>query len=146
MGDVGSILLGFVFSALVMWLSKNILELICLASFLFPFYADEITTEFVRLKRREKLWTPHRLHLYQILTNEYNIAHWKVTLGYGIGQLLVGASVLYFKSKGLIVVVVLLWIYFLVFSALSYTLRRKMFYTPPSSASNEELQTNSNYP
>ncbi|NIM03667.1 UDP-N-acetylmuramyl pentapeptide phosphotransferase, partial [bacterium] len=44
MGDVGSILLGFVFAGMVIFLSKDFLDFICLASFLFPFYADELST------------------------------------------------------------------------------------------------------
>ena len=48
MGDVGSIHLGFVFAAMVVVLSKSLLGLICLASFLFPFYADELSTRVVR--------------------------------------------------------------------------------------------------
>jgi Fuc2NAc and GlcNAc transferase len=133
MGDVGSILLGFVFSAMVVWLSQSVLELICLASFLFPFYADEITTEYVRLKNREKLWTPHRRHLYQILTNEYNIAHWKITLGYGVGQLLVGANVLFFRSKGLFIVISIMLLYFFAFASLSFIVRRRLNEKSPTS-------------
>ncbi len=40
MGDVGSILLGFVFAGMVVFLSRNLLDFICMAGFLFPFYAD----------------------------------------------------------------------------------------------------------
>ena len=93
-GDVGSILLGFVFAGMVAWLSKSLLDFFCLASFLFPFYADELTTMGVRLKDGEKLFNPHRKHLYQLLANELKIAHWKVAVGYGILQLVVGLSVL----------------------------------------------------
>jgi len=125
-GDVGSILLGFVFAALVIWLSKSILDFICLVSFLFPFYADEITTEFVRLKDGEKIWTPHRRHVYQILANEYNIAHWKISLGYGFGQLLVGASVLFLKNKGLPFVILMMLFYFFAFASLSFIVRRRL--------------------
>jgi len=59
MGDVGSILLGFVFATMVFILADSVLDFLCLSLFLFPFYADEITTEFIRLKDGEKLWTPH---------------------------------------------------------------------------------------
>ena len=37
MGDVGSIFIGFVFAAMVVVVSKNFLDFICLASFLFHF-------------------------------------------------------------------------------------------------------------
>jgi Fuc2NAc and GlcNAc transferase len=124
MGDVGSILLGFVFSAMVIWLSTSILELICLASLLFPFYADEITTEMMRLKDSEKIWTPHRRHLYQILANEYGVTHWKISLVYGLLQLFVATSVLVFYDEGMLTLALLLSFYFFVFVFVSGTIRK----------------------
>jgi len=126
MGDVGSILLGFVFSAMVIWCSTSFSDFFCLTSFLFVFYADEITTALVRLKDREKLWHPHRRHLYQILANEYNFAHWKVSLGYGFAQLFIGLSILYFVELGLPAVLSLLFLYFVVFSVISLFLRKRL--------------------
>ena len=126
MGDVGSILLGFVFAGVVVYLSGNLLNFICMAGFLFPFYADELTTVMVRLKDGEKLSQPHRRHLYQILANEYGIRHWKVSLGYGLFQLLVGISVLWLKSTGITVVLLSIILYFSTFSILSFILRNKV--------------------
>jgi Fuc2NAc and GlcNAc transferase len=60
MGDVGSILLGFVFAGMVVYLSKSVMDFICLSAFLFPFYADELTTMIVRLKNGENLTKPRR--------------------------------------------------------------------------------------
>lgn len=142
MGDVGSILLGFVFSAMVIWLSKSILDLICLASFLFPFYADVITTGFVRLKDHEKLWTPHRRHVYQILANEYGIAQWKITLGYGAGQLLVGANVLFLRNKGLFIVIFIMLLYFFAFASLSFIVRRRLADKSQSSVPGDGVHVN----
>jgi len=126
MGDVGSILLGFVFAAMVVWLSKNFLDVVCLSSFLFPFYADEITTELVRLKHGEKIWRPHRRHLYQLLANEYGIPHWKVSLGYGLGQLLVGVSVLFFMNSGLLPVLSIIFLYFFIFTLVTSAIRIRL--------------------
>jgi Fuc2NAc and GlcNAc transferase len=125
MGDVGSILLGFVFAALVIWCSTNFLDFLCMASFLFPFYADEITTEIIRLKDGEKLWQPHRRHLYQLLANECQIAHWKVSFGYGLGQLTVGLSTLIFKTFGVLMISSLIWLYFFIFIVISNVVRKK---------------------
>ena len=50
MGDAGSILLGFMFAAMVVVLSNNFLDFVCLASFLFPFYADELITMAIRIR------------------------------------------------------------------------------------------------
>jgi Fuc2NAc and GlcNAc transferase len=126
MGDVGSILLGFVFAAMVVWLSKSFLDFVCLSSFLFPFYADEFTTELVRLKHGEKIWRPHRRHLYQLLANEYGIPHWKVSLGYGFGQLLVGVSVLFFMNSGLLPVLLIIFLYFLIFTVVTSAIRMRL--------------------
>ena len=126
MGDVGSILLGFVFAAMVVWYSDSLIDFLCLASFLFPFYADEITTELIRLKNGEKLWLPHRKHLYQLFANELNISHWKISLGYGIAQLIVGVTVLIFYKSGVFSIVSILFLYFCIFSAVSITLRKNL--------------------
>lgn len=126
MGDVGSVLLGFVFAGLVVWVSKRFVDFVCAAAFLFPFYADELTTLFVRIKEKDKLIRPHRRHLYQLLTNEYGILHWKVSLGYGACQLILGISILLLKDAGSIAVLLVLIFYFCVFSIVSYFLRIKV--------------------
>ena len=92
----------------------------------FPFYADELTTMVLRLKDGEKLFKPHRKHLYQLLANELNIAHWKVSTGYGISQLIVGLSVLAAKSYGIWVVLCLLTAYLCGFIWLSYFVRLRV--------------------
>jgi Fuc2NAc and GlcNAc transferase len=126
MGDVGSILLGFVFAAVIVRLSGNYLDLICMASFLFVFYADELTTMWVRLRNREKLTRPHRRHLYQLLANEFKMPHWKVTMLYGLVQLLAGMSVIFIRRYGFSAVFLLLAAYFLIFALISFYFRRKL--------------------
>lgn len=128
MGDAGSILLGFNFAAIVILLSRSVTDFICLSSFLFPFYADEITTEFRRLRDGEKIWIAHRKHFYQLLANEYAIPHWKISLGYGIGQLFVGISILYFINSGLLAVLSIFFLYFLIFTLLSGFMRRRLIH------------------
>ena len=126
MGDVGSILLGFLFAVIVISVSRNVLEFISLACFLFPFYADEITTEIIRLKDGEKLWTPHRRHLYQILTNEYGIAHWKISAGYAMVQLFIGLSVFFMLRAGIFPLFVMILGYFIIFTLISGTIRYRL--------------------
>ena len=70
MGDVGSVLLGFVFAGLVVGLSRSFTDFVVLCAFLFPFYADELTTTYVRLRDGENLLKAHRRHIYQLLANE----------------------------------------------------------------------------
>jgi len=126
MGDVGSILLGFVFAAMVALLSTSFLEFVCLASLLFPFYADEWTTMAVRISDRENLLKPHRRHLYQLLANELGIAHWKVSAGYGILQVVVGACVLSAMPWGHPGVWTVLVIFFSMFVGINYIVRTRL--------------------
>ncbi|MBU4269147.1 MAG: UDP-N-acetylmuramyl pentapeptide phosphotransferase [Acidobacteria bacterium] len=97
MGDVGSILLGFVFAVFVLAWSRTLSDLLMFAAFLFPFYADELVTLIPRLRDGDSLIRPHRRHIYQILVNQMGVTHWKVSLLYGIIQLGVagGALLLY---------------------------------------------------
>jgi UDP-N-acetylmuramyl pentapeptide phosphotransferase/UDP-N-acetylglucosamine-1-phosphate transferase len=126
MGDVGSILLGLVFSGLVVYLSRNVLDFVCLMSFLFPFYVDELTTMALRLRAKEKLITAHRRHLYQILANEYDISHWKISTGYGLFQLMIGISILMIKNMSLFKVVSVLVLYGCFFALCSFIFRKKI--------------------
>ena len=53
------------------------------------------------VKDGENLLKPHRRHLYQLLANEIEISHWKVSVGYGVLQLIAGLSVLPAKPLGI---------------------------------------------
>jgi Fuc2NAc and GlcNAc transferase len=132
MGDVGSILLGFVFAALVVMLARNYLEMICFAELLFPFYADELTTMAVRLRDRENLVQSHRRHLYQLLVNEAGMAHGKVTWIYGATQLAVGAGVLFFNAYGACPVMLFLTVCFIAFALVSLLIRGQIKKTQSS--------------
>ena len=125
MGDTGSILLGFVFASIVTFLSDSILNFICMASYLFLFYADEITTVVIRLKNGENLWQPHRCHLYQILANEFGIAHWKISTGYGIAQIFIGISMLCIRPFGISGALILICLYSALFTKISMSVRRQ---------------------
>jgi Fuc2NAc and GlcNAc transferase len=127
MGDVGSILLGGVFAGLVYLASHTLLDFLCMTSFLFPFYADELTTIIVRLRAGENLTQPHRRHIYQLLANERQIPHWRISAGYGFFQLLVGVSVLLCKPLGVAPVLAVLAIWFILFMIGGYWVRREEF-------------------
>lgn len=124
MGDVGSVLLGFVFAGLVVTLSRNYLEMVCFAALLFPFYADELTTMAVRLRDRENLTRSHRRHLYQLLVNEFGIAHGKISTAYGAAQLAVGAGVLIAYPRGVQTVLIFLTVCFIGFALLTVHVRK----------------------
>jgi len=126
MGDVGSVLLGFGFAGVVIALSQDLLDFICLASLLFPFYADELNTMTVRIRNGENLLHAHRRHIYQLLANEKKIPHWKVSVGYGLLQGVVGMSVLWVKPLGLTPVIVLLAVWFTGFFIFGSFVRRSV--------------------
>ena len=126
MGDVGSILLGFVFAGLVVGLSYSLNDFVVLCAFLFPFYADELITVYARLRDGENLLKPHRRHLYQLLANEMRIDHWKVSAGYGVLQLMVGVGVVGLRRYGNLAVVLFLSCCFAGFAVVSYFVRRRL--------------------
>ena len=134
-GDAGSIFLGFVFAGMVILLAESFLDFACLASFLFPFYADELSTMAVRLKDGENLLRPHRRHLYQLLANEKGITHWKISAGFGLFQLIVGASALMLQPFGIIAVLSALAVCFMAFIAVTVIVR-KNFSTIPDKLEN----------
>ena len=109
MGDVGSVLLGFLFSSYVLWLSRSILDVVVLTSFIFPFYADEFNTILARVRDRQKLTRAHRRHIYQILANQRGLSHSRVTLYYAGLQVLVGVSTWVMMRWGLLVVIAFLF-------------------------------------
>ena len=126
MGDVGSVLLGVVFAGMVVWLSKSFLDFVCLSSFLFPFYADELSTMVVRIRDGDNLLRPHRRHLYQLLANEKGIAHWKISIGYGLVQLLIGLIIIAVKPWGLFAILILLALFFSGFIWATYHVRTSL--------------------
>ena len=126
MGDVGSILLGFVFAGMVVLISKDMLDFICYCALIFPFYADELTTMAFRLKNGENMLRPHRSHIYQHLANELGISHWKISIVYGFSQLIIGVSVWLIKPFGILPVIVILLVFFMIFIFVNFMVRRRV--------------------
>lgn len=123
-GDVGSIAIAF-------WIIYLVLKLILITNsliwllFLAIYGVDAICTIFHRLYLKQNIFEAHRLHLYQILSNEYKIQHRLVSLYYALAQ--VGVSILviccYQKVEDvilfLIVIIPLLFIYSIKFYLLN---------------------------
>lgn len=126
MGDVGSILLGFLFSGFVVLLSGTFFDFIVIAGFLFPFYFDELTTMLVRLKDGQSLLKPHRRHVYQLLANEMEIPHWKISFAYGAVQLIIGGTLILLRPKGLYFILLSYLIYGAAFTLISILIRKKV--------------------
>jgi UDP-N-acetylmuramyl pentapeptide phosphotransferase/UDP-N-acetylglucosamine-1-phosphate transferase len=99
MGDVGSLLLGFMFAVFVVRLSTDLRVFLCLIMFLFTFYADALVTIFYRWRRGENLMEAHRSHLYQHLCNTLGFPHWKISIVYMSIQLVIGVlAILAYKT------------------------------------------------
>ena len=108
LGDVGSVLLGFLFASWVLWFSQSLLEFVVFTSFLFPFYVDGLSTLLVRIKDGDRLTKAHRRHIYQILVNQAGLSHAVVTVIYGFIQIVVAILVWLTMREGLILLVSLL--------------------------------------
>lgn len=83
MGDAGSAFLGFTLSSIPLLAARAVRPelLVPAVLFIWPFVWDSVFTIIRRALKREKIWRPHRSHLYQRLV----IAGWShaaVSVGY----------------------------------------------------------------
>ncbi|QWR77426.1 hypothetical protein [Candidatus Magnetomonas plexicatena] len=124
MGDVGSLLLGFAFAFMVMKMSTSVGTFMCLSMFLCTFYADSFVTIYYRFSLGESLTQAHRRHLYQYMSNELAMPHWKVTLLYGVVQIIVGFIALYLIRDTLAWQVALFTGFSILFIATYYLIKR----------------------
>lgn len=97
-GDVGSIAIAF-------WVIYLVLKLILVTNslvwllFLAVYGVDAVCTILHRLYLKENIFEAHRLHFYQILSNEYKIQHRLVAAYYGVVQLIVSIMVVFLYQK-----------------------------------------------
>ncbi|MBU2510550.1 glycosyltransferase family 4 protein [bacterium] len=126
MGDVSSILLGFVFAICVVLLSNSLTEFICYAGFILPFYADELLTMIERIKHKYPLSQAHRRHLYQVLVNEGGFDHWIVSLGYGIIQLAICVLLMSIEAKGHCFLIMIIIAIFGLFASVNFCIKKKL--------------------
>ena len=115
-GDVGSIAIAF-------WIIYLILKLILITNslvwllFLAVYGVDAVCTIIHRLYLKQNIFEAHRLHLYQVLSNEYKIQHRLVSLFYALVQTGVSFFVITLYNKVedlflfLIVLIPLLFVY-----------------------------------
>ncbi|MBF4492895.1 glycosyltransferase family 4 protein [Flavobacterium sp. MR2016-29] len=124
-GDVGSIAIAF-------WIIYLVLKLILVTNsviwllFLAIYGIDAVCTIIHRLYLKENIFEAHRLHLYQVLSNEYKIQHRLVSLYYAIAQAGVSAIVifLYEKVNDIILFVIVLTPLLLLYSLKFYLLNK----------------------
>ncbi|KQB41550.1 MraY family glycosyltransferase [Flavobacterium aquidurense] len=118
-GDIGSIAIAF-------WVIYLVLKLILVTNsviwllFLAVYGVDAICTIIHRLYLKQNIFQAHRLHLYQVLSNECKIQHRLVSLYYAITQAGVSVIVVFLYQK---VQDLLLFIIIIVPLLLVYTLK-----------------------
>lgn len=93
-GDVGSVSIAFiiVFCLISFFIVTNYYIIILL---LAVYGVDSVVTIVLRLSRGENIFTPHRSHVYQILSNERGFSHLAVASIYGVVQLMINGVVIY---------------------------------------------------
>ena len=125
-GDVGSIAIAF-------WVIYLVLKLVLVTNslvwllFLAVYGVDAVCTILHRLYLKENIFEAHRLHLYQILSNEYQIQHRLVAAFYGITQVVISVMVvvLYQKISDILLFLVLVCPLLLLYSLKFYLLEKK---------------------
>jgi len=124
-GDVGSIAIAF-------WVIYLVLELILKTEsviwllFLAVYGVDAVCTILHRLYLKQNIFEAHRLHLYQVLSNEYKIQHRLVSLLYALVQAGISliAIFLYQKVQDEIIFVIVILPLLLLYSLKFYLLKK----------------------
>jgi UDP-N-acetylmuramyl pentapeptide phosphotransferase/UDP-N-acetylglucosamine-1-phosphate transferase len=124
-GDVGSIAIAFWIIFLIFKLILNTNSIIWLL-FLAVYGVDAICTILHRLYLKQNIFEAHRLHFYQILSNEYKIQHRIVSLVYAVLQIIISAAVilLYQKIDALILFIIIILPLVLLYSAKFYMIKK----------------------
>lgn len=123
-GDVGSIAIAFWIIYLFLKLILTSYSLIWLL-FLAVYGVDSVCTILHRLYLRQNIFEAHRLHFYQVLSNEYKIDHRVVSLFYAIIQTIISVLIVFLYQRiqdvflFIIVIVPLLLLYTLKFYLLN---------------------------
>ncbi|OOV18367.1 glycosyltransferase family 4 protein [Flavobacterium sp. LM4] len=124
-GDVGSIAIAFWIIYLVSKLVLATNSIIWLL-FLAVYGADSCCTILHRLYLKQNIFEAHRLHLYQVLSNEYKIQHRLVALYYALAQIMVSVLVifLYHKVHEIVIFVIIIIPLVLIYTLKFYLLRK----------------------
>ena len=97
-GDVGSITIAYILFYIMYNLISHQNEIGYIL--MFSVYGiDTFVTIVERIIKKEKITNAHRSHLYQILSNEMNYSHKKVSLIYGLTQLVVNVGLVWYINK-----------------------------------------------
>lgn len=92
-GDVGSMALGFIIIYLIIKLT--IVANNYAYGFLLSVYGvDSVLTIIQRLLKKENIFKPHKLHLFQVTVNYFQIPHLKMSSLYSVVQLSINALII----------------------------------------------------
>ena len=95
-GDVGSMSMAFWVLALLGLLMVKTEDFTYLL-FIAVYGIEVISTILQRIKLKENIFEAHRHHLYQLLVNQMKWSHLLVSTMYGVIQLLINFSIIYWK-------------------------------------------------
>jgi UDP-N-acetylmuramyl pentapeptide phosphotransferase/UDP-N-acetylglucosamine-1-phosphate transferase len=87
-GDIGSMAIAFWIVTLLLQLMMASQSVIWIL-FLMVYGVDSIFTILHRLYLRQNIFQAHRLHFYQILTNDRKQSHLIISAGYALTQLII---------------------------------------------------------
>ena len=127
-GDIGSMAVSFWIVTLLLQLMLKTESVIWIL-FLTLYGVDSVCTILHRLYLKQNIFQAHRIHFYQVLTNERKISHLKVSAGYAFVQFLICSiiAVLYQWNQAVMWIV---GIGILVLCSLIYLLKFTKIYKP----------------
>jgi UDP-N-acetylmuramyl pentapeptide phosphotransferase/UDP-N-acetylglucosamine-1-phosphate transferase len=133
-GDIGSLGISFWIVTLLLQLMLETRSAIWIL-FLTVYGVDSVCTILHRLYLRQNIFKAHRLHFYQVLSNERGISHLIVSAGYAFVQLLVCGIILFVCKYdateawmfGAIIITILSLIYLLKFKYTKWNLSNNKY-------------------
>ena len=125
-GDVGAVSIAFILIFILGMLIIKTGDLSYIA-FLLVYGVDTVLTIVHRILLKENITEPHRMHLYQLLSNELKVPQLLVSTIYAVLQLLISFGFIMFYSVSLwylVIVAVLLTVVYLIIKRKYFHLHR----------------------
>ena len=125
-GDVGAVSIAFILIFILGMLIIKTGDLSYIA-FLLVYGVDSVLTIVHRILLKENITEPHRMHLYQLLSNELKVPQLLVSTIYAVLQLLISFGFIMFYSVSLwylVIVAVLLTVVYLIIKRKYFHLHR----------------------
>ena len=125
-GDVGAVSIAFILIFILGMLIIKTGDLSNIA-FLLVYGVDSVLTIVHRILLKENITEPHRMHLYQLLSNELKVPQLLVSTIYAVLQLLISFGFIMFYSVSLwylVIVAVLLTVVYLIIKRKYFHLHR----------------------